>query len=179
TEWNYIDSVCAQTLSTKDSLLIEEMNKYFPRLFRTYHTDYTSCREKILIQLSLEHIKNEPVYYLKTRIYTFFRLQITGINCKKFNRAKGIGGKIEAVYPFIITGLNTLLFLVAVLYLIPALFRKRDPIILFIVILTLYGIVIHIPMAMLSRYTIPVRLLMILISTELICALFKKYVFRK
>jgi len=153
-EWDLIDSLTAPYLTTQDSEMIALQPKY-PYLFKTYSSGYTQKREQLLKQLAIEHIKADPVYYVKEKFYSAIRLWVTGIPVKEYKSA-GIARRIYLIYPFIITGITFLagLIFITIGFIKIKRYRKQ---MLPLLLITLYFGIMHIPFTIQSRYTIPVR----------------------
>ncbi len=171
-EWDFIDSSCAQYLTEVDKKNLPTM-KAHPELFVTYNGKYTYEREKLLKKLSVQHFIDDPVFTLKVKTYTVFRLWVTGIKRKAFVNNNPVE-ILKGVAPAIVSGFTLLLALI----FIPMAMIKRKfnyPFILPILILIAYYGFIHIPFAIQARYTVPVRPLLMMITA--IC-IFELY-FRK
>ncbi|HEX5001816.1 MAG TPA: hypothetical protein VFW78_04920 [Bacteroidia bacterium] len=168
-EWDLIDSLTAPYLTANDSAMIALQPKY-PYLFKTFSSGYTQKREQLLKKLAIEHIKADPVYYAKEKIYSAIRLWVTGIPVKEFKSA-GVARRMYLIYPFIITGLTFL----AGLIFITMCFIKNKPyrkLMLPLLLITLYFGVMHIPFTIQSRYTIPVRFELLLMIAAAVYFLF-------
>ena len=158
-EWDSIDRVCAKYLTAKDTLIISEMKKY-PDLFETYNSAYTIEREKILKKLAVKHYLSDLKYTFKLKAYSFFRLWFNGLVMNKHSAGNIDYGFIPVLITFSTTFFTFILFLIHFIY---CLFKKRNVIMQLILplLLCLYFDVLHLPFAIQSRYTIPVRMLYI------------------
>jgi hypothetical protein len=171
-EWIAIENQLAPLLNAKDSAILFQHQSY-PGLFPTLNSEYTLRREELLKSATIEHIQSDFPFYLKAKLYGACRLWVTGIPMKEF-RSAGFMKKLILLYPFLITVCT---FLVA-LILIPWSFRKyKKEMIVFtpILLLMLYFGSIHLPFTIQSRYTIPVRMeLLMCVSMGLYLLVFKR-----
>ncbi len=172
-QWNKIDSATLPLLNEKDLIMIE-LHKSHPKLFRTHNSTFTLKREELLKKYTIENIKNNLPYYIKIKIYTAIRLWVTGIPLRDFKPA-GVAKKIYLIYPFLITlftFLAGIIFIPYAFYKWPHVRKKLTGILL----ITLYFGIIHIPFAIQARYTIPVRLeLLLMIASSLYFIFFYKH----
>lgn len=169
-ECHQMDSLLRPFLTAKDSLMIAALQPYGTK---TYNTRYTLERERLLKKITLQHIKEEPGYTLRTKAYTAIRLWITGYDPYRLGAAS-IKGKVAELYPFVLTAT---IFLMAIIAIPLAMYRDRAwarrcmPLILWIV----YFGAIHIPFAIQGRYVIPARLaLLALLALALEHALLRR-----
>jgi len=171
-EWDFIDSTCAQYLTDADRKNIPLMKQH-PELFVTYNGRYTYEREKLLKKLAVQHFLDDPIFTLKVKVYTAFRLWVTGIKRKTFESNNPVSLFI-GIAPAVITGITLLL---ALIFIPLAIFRRKFNYIFLLPILLLVGYYgfIHLPFAIQARYTVPVRPLLMMITA--IC-IFELY-FRK
>jgi hypothetical protein len=173
-EWDKVEEQCKPYLTHTDSIMLDsaKLLKY-KYLSKTYNSQYTLQRERLLRDNTIENIKNDLPYYIKTRIYTFCRLWITGMKLKDLEQGS-TASKIKAAMPFILTFpifLLSLIFIPIALYKHSDYFKSQMPVVLLIV----YFGLIHIPFAIQARYTVPVRLLLLmLLAASLYKILFKK-----
>lgn len=154
-EWIRIENELEPLLGAKDHaiMLQHEAN---PGLFPTYNSAYTLEREKLLTSATMEHIKTDFPFYAKAKMYGAVRLWVTGIPMKDI-RGAGFVKKLVLCYPFLIT----IVTFVTALILIPWSFRKyKSAMAGFapMLVLILYFGIIHLPFTIQSRYTIPVRM---------------------
>jgi len=164
-EWDAIDAQCKPLMTDIDRKYAAAMYQYVPPsrpnygfLFPTYSSAYTICREKMLMKANLENIRREPGYYLKTRLYTFVRLWVTGVQRPAWRAATTPDAKIKVLYPALIGGFTFLLAVVAIGWVLltrRALFNS--PAWRWALLLVLYFGMIHLPFAIQARYTVPVR----------------------
>jgi hypothetical protein len=171
-EWDQIDSACAPLLTAADTAMIAIKENY-PSLFRTYNSKYTLKREALLKEFALKNIQSDLPFYIKAKCYSAVRLWVTGIPLKEFEPA-GTAKKLYLMYPFIIT----LTTFITALVLLPLAFMKYRPAMLpltGILLITLYFGIMHIPFTIQSRYTIPVRMeLLMMIAVAAYFIFFKK-----
>jgi 4-amino-4-deoxy-L-arabinose transferase-like glycosyltransferase len=168
-EWDFIDSSCAQYLSPVDKKDLAEMGNYHG-YFKTYNTEYTIAREKLLKQLTLDHLKEEPLFAVKTKLFTLIRLWFSGVQLSEFNNTD-LNKRFAAIYFSLVSAI----FFLASLILIPwALFKKKISWIrsqTVIVLIAYFGI-IHMFFALQAKYTIPLRLIVLLLLARTILGLF-------
>ncbi len=168
-EWEEIEIKIAPFLTKKDSAMIE-IQKQYPGLFATLGSAYTLKREELLKSYTIENIRKDLSFYLKAKSYGAARLWVTGIPMKEFRDA-GISKKLFLIYPFLIT-LVTFLFSIV---LIPFAFRRNKQLMKKftpVLLLILYFGMIHVPFTIQSRYTIPVRIELLMILATAIYILF-------
>ena len=159
-EWDEIDRQLLPHQTRQDSLYLTRMRHDYPLLIATRSAPLTKAREALMLRSTLQHIAAEPGYYLKTRIYTFFRLFITGVQLTELAKAHSPAALLKVLYPFLVSAFTFLLALV----LVPlALWRRRVGGFAFwlALLLTLYFGAIHVPFSIQARYTTPIRLLFI------------------
>lgn len=154
-EWDEIDSIIKPLLTDRDTLMIALHNQH-PSLFETNNSDYVMKREEILKQKTIDNILRDLPWYVKVKTYSAIRLWVTGVPIKEFESAVFMK-RIYLIYPFIITFITFLLSLI----LIPWVLFKNSEVrrkLIFIFILISYFGIMHVPFTIQSRYTIPVRL---------------------
>ena len=129
--------------------------------------------QKLLKKLAVQHFLDDPIFTLKVKVYTVFRLWVTGIKRKTFESNNPVSLFI-GIAPAVITGITLLL---ALIFIPLAIFRQKFNYIFLLPILLLVGYYgfIHLPFAIQARYTVPVRPLLMMITA--IC-IFEFY-FRK
>lgn len=170
-EWDLIDAQSIPLMTARDRRYKALMHHYLPParpeygyLFPTYSSAYTLRREQLLMQANVADILREPGYYLKTRLYTLVRLWVTGIQRPAWQAAATPLVKIKIVYPALVSGLT---FLLAVLGIAWGVRRRgvRDclPTWRFTLALVAYFGLVHLPFAIQARYTVPVRLWLLLV----------------
>lgn len=168
-EWDEIDAACAPLLTAADTAMIE-IKKGYPSLFKTYNSRYTLKREEMLKEFAVRDIKSDFLFYLKAKSYSAVRLWVTGIPMKDFETA-GPAKKLYLMYPFLVT----LATFITGLILLPLAFYKFKPEMLpmlGILMIALYFGFMHIPFTIQSRYTIPVRLELLMMIAVAIYFLF-------
>jgi hypothetical protein len=159
-EWEGIKAQLDPLLTAKDSAMMA-LPTVKTHQQRTYNTHYTLLREKLLTKLALQHYWNDPWYTLKFKAYSAVRLWVTGIQVQEFRDAS-MGGKLAMLYATVSTGLEFLLFIVLVVWAYgrrKLSIRKTWPMLLFLV----YSTILYLPFTIQSRYTVPVRMVMIMI----------------
>jgi hypothetical protein len=154
-EWDQIDAACDGQLTAHDRVLLAEMAKH-PALFPTYNTAYTLTRERMLKTLWLDHVRAEPWYYFKTRLYTAVRLFVTAPRQEDL-RTGTAWSVLRGLYPTVVTFCT---FIVGGFVLGLALVRKRETMWAYYPVLLLIGYywMIHLPMSIQARYTVPIHL---------------------
>ena len=163
-EWDSIERICSKYMTAKDTAILLEMKKH-PHLFVTYNTTYTLEREKLLKELAVRHYLSDLKYTVSLKTYTFFRLWYTGLTAKQF-MSERMSVFIPQLLAFLTTFTTLLLFIGYFLY---ALFRRRDLLLNMMIPLfwCAYFAAIHVPFAIQSRYTIPVRFLYLFVLVYL------------
>ena len=162
-EWDEIDHELRPYYTRTDSLYLDSMRAHKPFMIMTRSSRLTTRREELMRDYTIRHIRQEPGYYLKTRVFTFFRLYVTGVQLDDWAKAKGAVGCLKVLYPFLVSAVTFLLALV----LVPlALWRRRVGGFAFwlALLITIYFGAIHVPFAIQARYTTPVRMLLIYVT---------------
>lgn len=176
-EWDFIDSSCARFLTVKDSFQINLWHTgqyHFPA---TLSGKYTIERERLIKAATINDMKHDKMYVIKSKLYSAIRLWVTGVQIENFRKAT-LSGKFILLIPMLLTGA---IFLLSVLFIPLAfikykfLFTKFYSLIMLIVY---YGL-IHVPFVIQSRYTIPVRMLLLLLLSISLYHLFLKDKFSK
>lgn len=159
TEWERIDAEIKPYFTREDQIADSLMTASGINLFRVRSSSYTNAREQALKKSAINSIKSEPIYYLKTRAYTAMRQWVTGINLRLL-AAPGMLNKVKALVPFVITFCT---FAFGFPFLIYHFLRDRNFFRehLLLVFLVAYTGIIHVPMSIQSRYTVPVHLLVL------------------
>jgi hypothetical protein len=173
-EWDKIDSMINPLKTFKDTLM-ESLHKENPALIKTYSSSYVIGREEILRQMTIQNIMNDFSWYVKVKTYSAIRLWVTGIPKKEVMNAR-YAKKLTLIYPFVIT----LFTFLSAIIMLPVLFYKTPEIrktMTVMLVITIYFGLIHIPFTIQSRYTIPVRLELLLLLAVAVYHLFftKKY----
>ncbi len=171
-EWDFIDSSCARFLTLNDSFQINLWHTgqyHFPA---TLSGRYTMERERLIKAATINDMMHDKMYVIKSKLYSAVRLWVTGVQIENFRKAT-LSGKFILLIPMLLTGT---IFLLSVLF-IPIAFIKYK--FLFtklysILILIIYYGLIHVPFVIQSRYTIPVRMLLLLVLAVSIYHLFLK-----
>lgn len=146
---------------TKEDSLFLQLMKKAPDVLPLHNSEYTLAREKKLWEITKNNIMEEPIYYIKSRIYHFFRYYVTGINYRDLQNATNLLQKTKVIYPFVVT---FLFIFCGLIYLTISMLRKKNrfPFIHLFVLMSLYYGVIHLPFVIQARYTIPIHLLIIM-----------------
>jgi hypothetical protein len=160
-EWKEINEQLKPYITKEDSVRMEVYGEKRYRLWEVMSSGYTAKREQLLKQFLIKDIKNNPGYYIKTRLYTLIRLWFTGINKHEFEKAS-LTGKLKLLYPFVITFLSIFLGLLVIIFALFkrwVLFKHYWPLLL---IIAYYG-VMHIPFGIQARYTVPVHIFILML----------------
>jgi hypothetical protein len=136
-----------------------------PLVFVTYPSEYVLKREELLTQAIIQSVKDDPLYYLKTRAYNFFRVFFTGINKSNFSNDSGYFSKIQMVLAFAI---SFIIIFCGFIYASIFLFKNWKTIsyeLAIIYFFILYTAGVHTPFSVQARYSVPIHLcLLILLS---------------
>lgn len=171
-EWVQIRSSAAAFLTRSDSLVLGEMNSRNPGIFVTYNSEYTRAQESLLWHYTAMHIKERPLFYLKTRVISFCRVWFTGINRTEWLTADGLPKKLIIILPFALT--FTFIF-GGIIYIATSIVSRRE-------MLQKYGIIfgliivwgaIHSIFAIQARYGVPMHFLVLILT---ICLLLERNV---
>lgn len=163
-EWKDMLKEIQPYFTAEDSLRIQLMQKDLRGQFLIYSGVYTQAREKQMTKKLIEHIKAEPWYYIKTRVYTFFRMWYTGVNPSNYKKAS-LTGKLALLFPFVVTFifiLGGLIFSFISLLTKRLSWKQYGPVFL---LLIFFGIA-HIPFVIQSRYLVPVHIFVLLLSAS-------------
>ncbi len=161
-EWDEIERQAEPFFTATDRKNQEEFKKRTD-LFSTYSQRYTVARARIIARYTWNHIRAEPGYYVATRLYTAFRLWVTGVNMLVIGQP-GFLPKVSALYPTLVT----LIFLVGGLIVAVVQSVRRRPEMrrtLPIWSLLVYGWLVHVPVSIGSRYTVPLHFAALLLSS--------------
>ena len=164
-EWEEIIAETNPLNKEIDLKNIAYMSGHNPGIFKLYNSEYTIAREKLLKKKIKEHIISDPVFYIKTRMYSFFRLYFTGINKVDLERSLTVTSKIKTLYPFLITFSCICIgfFLSTFLIIKNKILRNSE--IGLIILLCLYQGVVHAFFTVQGRYLVPVHLLILILLT--------------
>jgi hypothetical protein len=171
-QWSRIDSTTRHSMTRLDSLQIPLM--WIDTMYITRSAAYTVALDRTIAAENRRMIREEPLYYLGTRIYAAVRLWITNINLPmekvvytptpgvrpKVGRPAGVKGWAKALLPFVITGTT---FGIGLPLLARAVWRDRRRWFQrrYLLYLIVYVWLVHVPMVIQSRYTVPVHALAI------------------
>ena len=169
-QWKRIHAAAEPAMSEQDRVFIPRMEEGFPKLFVTRSPAYTRALDKAIAEENLNMILREPGNYLLTRAYTAVRLWVTNVNLPMehivfrprsgdrpiVSKPTSALGWAKALYPFLITLLT---FGVGLVYLGRSVVRDRRwwferRWMLYVIA---YIWLIHIPMSIQSRYTVPIH----------------------
>ena len=178
-EWNEILTSISHLKTEEDLLWENKMNSQNPGQFILYNSAYTQAREKALWFKTIENALDDPLYYAKTRIYSFFRSYVTGVSEDAFNNSKGFFQHFNILYPFIVT-ISVILFGIFFISLhIVKGWREINFEIKIIFFAVIYFGVIHTPFATQARYTVPIHMLVFLLLSIFLTPHVKKLVSSK
>ena len=142
-----------------------EYMKENPKVFISYPSEYVLEREKLLTQAVIQSVKDDPLYYLKTRTYNFFRVFFTGINKSNFSNDTSYFFKTQMILASAIT--FSIIFC-GFIYASIFVFKNWKNIpyeIAVIYFFILYTAAVHTPFTVQARYSVPIHLcLLILLS---------------
>lgn len=173
-QWARIDSVSRMSMTAADSVNMPIMATRMNDLYVTRSPSYTIALDKAISAENRRMVLDEPLYYVGTRLYAAARLWITNINLpmRKVVYVPGTGvrpivgdpegwkGWAGAIAPFLLTFTTFGLGLPWLAWRIlrdPGRWRVRRH----LLALILYVWMVHIPMSIQSRYTVPVHALAI------------------
>ena len=173
-QWQRIDSVADPARDSVDLALIPLMEKDHTDLFVTRSAGYAVALDKAIGKENLGMVRAEPGYYLASRFYTAARLWITNVNMPMehivfyphgedrpiVGRPAGLAGWFQAWYPFLISfftfGLGLPFIAWTVYQRWDRWYARR-----WLLYPVLYIWLVHIPISIQSRYTIPVQVLVL------------------
>jgi hypothetical protein len=174
-EWLQLLASQRNLLSQEDSQNIKLMKSdKNPGIFILYNSQYTLAREKNLWNGLMQHIREEPLFYLKTRVYSFFRVYFTGINTRDLAENPSVSGKLKTLYPFAVTFTCILLGLMLSLIYFVLKRKKMENGLKLLLLISLYQGLVHIPFAIQARYTVPVHFCILIMVSIILPRLFKK-----
>ncbi|MFN6114971.1 MAG: hypothetical protein ACK46C_03725 [Flavobacteriales bacterium] len=169
-QWERIEAAAIPFMTASDKTNIPIMEASYPDLFVTRSARLTVALDSLIARETMASIKAEPGFYLATRLYTAARLWITNIN-RPMERmvfrpepgvrpvvgtANGIKGWLGMLAPFLLSfvtfGIGGIFLVVCVIRYRQQWHERR-----YALFLVGYIWVIHIPMAIQSRYTVPVH----------------------
>ena len=176
-QWSRIYAQADPSMTLEDRHLIPDMTAHHDSLFVTRSAQYAVALDRAISAETWRSIKEEPGYYLASRLYSAVRLWITNVNYPVeriiwrsegerpiLGRPAGLAGWAKALVPFLVTffsfGIGLLLLLRSVLRHRAFWSMHRFPL-----YLIFYIWVIHIPMVIQSRYLVPVHMLAIFCIT--------------
>ncbi len=170
-DWDIIDSACAPYLTARDAALFLKGGRR-AWIWNTFSTRYTREREQWLWKLTLDRVKERPWYFVKLKAWTAVRLWVIGIQRGEFMRASYVG-KVKLALP---TALTLVQFLLLVLVVPVAIRRDRRLLhrLLPALVTVVYGWVIYLPFVIQSRYTVPLRMAMLLLIAMALASLLQR-----
>lgn len=173
-QWRRIDAKADPFRSAEDLERVPLMMAD-PQRFAARSPGYTIALDRAIAEENRVMIKAEPFYYLATRLYTAARLWVTNINLPmerviykptpgaypQVGRPQGLAAWAKLLVPFTITFIS---FGVGLIFLFVSVIRGRHAWISrrYLLYMILYVWLVHIPMVIQSRYTVPIHVLAIL-----------------
>jgi hypothetical protein len=173
-EWKEILSGLDRYLTKEDLKYIDIMKRekeINPGKFLLYNSIYTRERESYLWLALTKNILDDPFFYIKTRIYTFFRLYFVGLNPDLLDDSKTLQSKMKALYPFLVTLITVFGSLIFSTFLLIKFDNKLESNIKFIFWLVVFQGVIHVPFAIQSRFMVPIHFLIFIMVSILVSRL--------
>ena len=163
-EWRDITSQLEPLLTESFRRDLEYM-KADASVFVTYPSEYALKREELLTQAIIQSVKDDPLYYLKTRAYNFFRVFFTGINKSNFSNDSSYFSKIQMILAFVI---SFIIIFCGFIYASIFMFKNWKTIsyeLAIIYFFIVYTAGVHTPFTVQARYSVPIHLcLLILLS---------------
>ncbi|MBL7944903.1 MAG: hypothetical protein JNN32_02495 [Flavobacteriales bacterium] len=173
-QWRRIDAKADPYRSVEDVEQVPLMMAD-PQRFAARSPGYTIALDRAIAEENRAMIKAEPFYYLATRLYTAVRLWVTNINLPmeriiykptpgsspQVGRPQGLVAWAKLLVPFAITFIS---FGTGLTFLFISVMRHRKLWVArrYLLYMILYVWLVHIPMVIQSRYTVPVHVLAIL-----------------
>ncbi len=172
-QWDRIEARAATAMTPEDRAHVPAMMEH--NVWATRSPAYTIALDQAIREENWAMIKADPWYYLVSRLYTSVRLWVTNINLPmerviyrlspgehpRVGRPAGAMGWAKALIPFLITfvtfGLGLPFLLISVIRDPRRWYARR-----YLLATVGYVWLIHIPMLIQSRYTVPVHVLAIL-----------------
>ena len=164
-ELKEIDQSVDHLLSKQEKIDVEKMNET-EGIFNSYPSSYTIAKEKKYSEKLTESVTQEPLYYLNTRIYTLFRLLVTGINPDILSNDTDMStlNKVQRIFSTTITFFILFLpFLITIVFYFKNIFKVKKEI-HFAMLMIAYSFAVYLPFPPQSRYMIPVHLIIILLN---------------
>lgn len=158
-EWAEINMQIEPLLDKNDTAMWQVDPSMRVHTEPTYSTAYTLRRDELLRDKALYHYMNDPLYTIAFKAYSAVRLWVIGIQVNDYRTASAMG---KAKMLFITASMAAVfvlfLILVPLAYARGRLsFRETWIFVAYII----YFTVIHLPFTIQSRYTVPVRFLML------------------
>jgi hypothetical protein len=158
-EWEEINAQIRPLLNKHDTIMWEVAPTKRLHAEPTYNTAYTLRRDELLRDKAVYDYLNDPIYTIAFKTYSAVRLWVVGIQVNEYAEAS-VMGKVKMLFITISMAVILLLFLI----LVPLAYVKRRLSIhqtwVFVTYIV-YFTLIHLPFTIQSRYTVPVRFLML------------------
>lgn len=164
-ELDDIDKAVEHILSDQEKIDVERMDNT-EGIFNSYPSEYTILKEQEYSKKLIQNIMNEPLYFFNTRIYTFYRLLVTGINPDIFSDNSNISSinKVQRIFSTLITFFILFIpFLITIFFYLKHVFKVRYEMHIAMFFIA-YSFAVYLPFPPQSRYLIPVHLIIILIN---------------
>lgn len=173
-QWERIEQRAAPAMTPEDRERVPQMMEH-SALWATRSPGYTRALDKAIQEENVRMIKAEPWYYLATRLYTAIRLWVTNINLPmekviyrpspgthpRVGKPKGVIGWTKVLTPFAITFIT---FGLGLPFIVVSIFRDRRRWYerRYLLMVIAYVWLVHVPMLIQSRYTVPVHVLAVM-----------------
>jgi hypothetical protein len=155
-------------LSDGDKSKIEYMINHAgdKNLFLNYPLKFVLKDKEITIKTVVDHIMEDPMYYIKTRLYMLFRMWVSGVDSNKYANCEKTSC-ISLLYPAITTFSIILLGFIFVSFkaLQCGVFRRRYELLFMIIV---YHAVFALPFSIQARYTVPVHALILFLIASVV-----------
>ena len=163
-EWHSVNSKLINLSKDPNIVLMINSKEKFP----TYSSEYTIKREKLLRDETILNIKENPEYFVLSRLYNFIRVFFTGLSHDSLSKDKSFFEKSRNLYAFLSTFFIILGgFIFLTIYLIKN-FVILNNHFLYLYTYIIYTAAIHTPFTVQARYTIPIHfIILILLSLVL------------
>lgn len=169
-QWARIDSVTRPAMTDQDKFDLPRMADHMHEFYVTRSPRYTMALDDAIAKENHRMMMDEPLYFLGSRAYAAVRLWVTNINYPMVRivfspepgvvpivgRPEGIKGWLGALVPFTLTAVT---FGLGLSWTALRIFRDRRRWYerRYMIYMVLYVWLIHVPMSIQSRYTVPVH----------------------
>ena len=178
-EWEQILTSISH-LKTEEDLSWEQIMKdKNPGQFILHNSAYVQAREEQLWNKTIEHMIENPYYYIKTRVYGFFRSYVTGISEQALYNSKNLLQYFNTLYPFFISLILILFGTLFITFRIIINWGKVAFEVKMIFFMVIYFGLIHTPFVTQARYTAPVHILILVLLAIFISPYIKRLISSK